>query len=187
MDSFLENAIFHNLNEVAGAQLYFDALNGMGDISKQNKYVFFLLASNAMKNDMISHLIRVLDKSSGTSSFWYIYKKEKIFIDEYVKEHNINFSIIEEISDKKRLHHIRNKAHFHTDKQYAYNPNQAWLEAGISSKNVKDVLESLLKILAAIFEREKGFKFKRPLYDGRESGRIYLEVNNKNLGDIEPP
>ncbi|MBK1649671.1 hypothetical protein [Rhabdochromatium marinum] len=121
-DDTLENAVFRNLNEVGEALYYLNALVGMSKAKKENNILFLRLASDALKNDMMSHLMRVLDKTKSTGSFWYIYKRKKGAITEIIKEHQIDFSLLERLADKHHINHIRNKSHFHIDRNYAYSP-----------------------------------------------------------------
>ena len=62
-DDPLKNIICRNLNEVGEALYYLNALIGMSDAQKENNILFLRLASDALKNDMMSHLMRVLDSA----------------------------------------------------------------------------------------------------------------------------
>jgi hypothetical protein len=180
VDETLKNAVYQNLNEVAEALYYMSALVGMAEAKSENKLLFLRVASDALKNDMVSHLMRVLDRTNKTASFWYIYKKEKDAIDKVAKEESINFSLLEELSTKDRLYHIRNKTHFHLDKNYTYNQCDSWKEANISSQEMKNALESLLLILSSLFKKYSGIEFSGIDYNGTDAAAI-VDVANKHI------
>ena len=156
---------------------YLNALVGMSGAKKENNILFLRLASDALKNDMMSHLMRVLDKTKSTGSFWYIYKREKEEINAIVEEHKIDFASLEKLADKNRLNHIRNKSHFHIDKSYAYNQQDVWKEADVSSEQIKYALESILLILGALFKKFTGKEFPGVEYDGADAAAV-VDVSN---------
>lgn len=176
-DDPLKDTVFRNLNEVGEALCYLNALIRMSQAKKENNIPFLRLASDALKNDMMSHLMRVLDKTKSTGSFWYIYKREKVAIKAIVEEHQIDFSSLEKLADKNHINHIRNKSHFHIDRAYAYNQQDAWKEAGVSSKEIKYALESLLLILGALFKKITGVEFPGVEYDGADAAAV-VDVSN---------
>ena len=180
VDETLKNAVYQNLNEVAEALFYLNALVGMSEAKTENEILFLRLASDALKNDMISHLMRVLDRTKKTASFWYIYKKEKDVVNEIVNNESIEFSLLEELSSQDRLYHIRNKSHVHLDKNYTYNQGDSWAEANISSKDIKNVLESLLKILSHLFQKYSGINFPGVDYNGADATAV-VDVTNKYI------
>lgn len=173
----LKDTVFRNFNEVGEALYYLNALVGMSEAKKENNILFLRLASDALKNDMMSHLMRVLDKTKRTGSFWCIYKREKESIMAIVKEHQIEFSLLERLADKHHVSHIRNKSHFHIDRNYAYNQQDAWKEADISSREIKNALESLLIILSALLKKITGQEFPGVEYDGADAAAV-VDVSN---------
>lgn len=176
-DDPLKYTVFRNLNEVGEALHYLYALVGMSEAKKENNILFLRLASDALKNDIMSNLMRVLDKTNSAGSFWYIYKMEKEAITAIVKEHQIEFSLLERLADKHHINRIRNKSHFHIDRSYAYNQQDAWKEAGISSREIKHVLESLLIILSSLFSKITGQEFPGVEYDGADAAAV-VDVSN---------
>ena len=165
---------------MAEALYYMNALVGMSEAKSENKFLFIRLASDALKNDMMSHLMRVLDKTKKTGSFWYIYNKEKVAIEEIVNKESIDFSLLEKLSSQDSLYLIRNKSHFHLDKNYTYNQGDSWEEAHISSQEMKSVLESLLLILSFLFKKYSGKEFSRIDYSGADAAAI-IDVANKYI------
>ncbi len=175
----LKNAIYQNLNEVAEALFYLNALVGMSEAKTENEILFLTLASDALKNDTISHLMRVLDRTKKTASFWYIYKNEKETVDEIVCNETVDISMLEKLSSQDRLYHIRNKSHFHLDKHYTYNQGNAWEEANISSGEIKVALELLLKILSILFKKYSDIDFPDINYNGADAAAV-VDVANKH-------
>lgn len=180
VDETLKYSVYKNLNEVAEALHYLNALVGMSEAKAENKILFLRLASDALRNDMISHLMRVLDKTRNTASFWYIYRNEKDAIDQVVSKELIDFSLLENLASKDRLYHLRNKSHFHIDKKYTYNQHNAWKDANISSTEIKSALESLLCILSSLFKKYEGIEFTGVDYNGADAAAV-VDVANENI------
>lgn len=176
-NEILKNSIYQSLNEVSDAIFYLYALVGMSEAKKENNLLFLKLASDALKNDMMSRLIKVLDKTRNTGSFWYIYEEEKIDIDNFVTQELIDFNAITALCDQDRLYKIRNKVHCHLDKNYTFNQADAWQEANISTKEIKIALESLHCILRFLFEKYESKPFPVINYDGADAAAV-VDVAN---------
>lgn len=176
----LKNAIYRNLNEVAEALFYLNALVGMSEATTKNEILFLRLASDALKNDIISHLMRVLDRTNKTASFWYIYKNEKDTVNEIVGDEAADLSLLEELSSQDRLYKLRNKSHVHLDKNYTYNQSDAWEEANITSREIKVALESLFKILRTLFKNYSGIESPDIDYNGADAAAV-IDIANKHI------
>ena len=179
-NKILKNAVYQNLNEVSDALFYLYALVGMSVANKENNILFFELASIALKNDMMSRLIKVLDKTKNTGSFWYIYKKEKNDIDKLVALKSIDIKVIKDLCNDNRLYKLRNKSHFHLDKNYTFNQADSWEEANILSREIKIALESLHCILRFLFEKYEGEPFPIIDYDGSDATEVVNVANRYN-------
>ena len=94
-----------------------------------------------------------------------------------IKKHAIDFPSLEKLAGNNRINHIRNKSHFHIDKGYAYDQQDAWEEAGVSSKEIKRALESLLLILSALSKDITGVEFPGIDYDGADAAAV-VDVSN---------
>ena len=126
---------------------------------------------------MLSHLMRVLDKTKNTASFWYIYKREKKAINAIIEKHQLDFPLLENLAEKNRLYLLRNKSHFHIDKGYAYSQEDLWKKADVSSREIQYALESLLIILGALFKKITEIEFPQVDYDGADAAAV-VDVSN---------
>ncbi|MGZ4159739.1 MAG: hypothetical protein ACXVNF_02915 [Neobacillus sp.] len=176
-NEILKNSVYQSLNEISDAIFYLYALIGMSKAKKENNILFLKLASDALKNDIMSRLIKVLDKTRNTGSFWYIYEQEMIDIDNLVIQELIDFNAIKALCNQNRLYKIRNKIHCHLDKDYTFNQADAWQEANISTKEIKIALESLHRILRFLFEKYEGKPFPVIDYDGTDAAAV-VDVAN---------
>lgn len=142
--------------------------------AKDNTYLhfnFFYLAATAFFSDIISRSIRLLDKHQDSSNFWYILNIKKKEISDYIKTLSITIADIENLS--KKLKPLRDKVHFHIDKDAVLNPKEIWHEAKITGEFLEKVLNGIFEILAHLYELEFSEKYILHKYDGSEINLIY--------------
>jgi hypothetical protein len=130
---------------------------------------FFSYALVAINNDMISHTIKALDKHKDTSSFFYIYRCEPKKVTKELKSRELSISEIETLAEKIKT--VRDKTHFHIDKDRVFSPKDVWKEANIKGKEFNKVIEGIWFALSALYEEHFSEPFYQLIYDA---------------GDIEP-
>ena len=133
-DDTYHAALKRNLNELIIAKLELDAYREIGDKLLLNYYdTFFTLAQDALFNDMVAHMIKVLDQNSQSTTFWYIFRCRSKEVKEFIKRENIDFMSIYDIAEKLKI--VRDKTHFHIDKKGVKDPREVWTTANISWSN----------------------------------------------------
>jgi hypothetical protein len=131
-----EAAVDRNLAEIQRALLNLELLKAMeahgGISSNEAKGTYF-----ALFNDYLSHCIKVLEDRGGAASFWYIYRTNQGPLDKAAKELNIDVAELQGMSEK--LKHVRDKTHFHIDRDGVLDPKVIWRDADINGKALADV------------------------------------------------
>ena len=80
-------ALKRNLNELVIAGLEFDAYREIGDKLQLNFYdSFFVVAQDALFNDMVAHMIKVLDQNSQSTTFWYVFRCRSNDVKKFIKK-----------------------------------------------------------------------------------------------------
>ena len=71
-----------------------------------------------------------------------------------------------------KLKLVRDKTHFHIDRDAVLSPQTVWKEADIKGLDLATCLDSLWKILDFLHARHFGLPFNAPSYDGTDATRI---------------
>jgi hypothetical protein len=153
-----------NLNELVIAKLEFEAYREIGDKLLLNFYdSFFTLAQDSLFNDMVAHMIKVLDRNSQSTTFWYIFRCKAKEIKNFIRENDIVFMDIYDLAEKLKI--VRDKTHFHIDKKGVKNPKAVWAEADITYDELEYNMNSLYKILNWLHVKAFDFDFEIPKID----------------------
>ncbi len=159
-----QSALKRNINEVAVAKLEFDAHREIANKVLLNFYdSFFSLSLDALFNDMVAHMIKLLDRNAQSTSFWYIFRYKSKGVKEYIKDNNIDFMAIYDLADKLKL--VRDKTLFHIDKKGVKDPQAIWSEADITYGEIEENIDSIFNILNYLYEKEFEYKFEIPKID----------------------
>lgn len=182
MQSRFERALIRNLDELGRAILERRAMVGMGAADSSHPVDFFRLAYDAMYNDMVAHAIKVFDRNSDSSTFWYLCRCEEKAVEQFAKEHEIPLSALNALGDK--LTQVRNKTHFHIDRKGVFNPKSVWRDASITWEELAHGIDSAYAILDYLHKAKFGDLFNLPAYDGSDATEIIhcWEQHRKNLG-----
>ncbi len=143
-----------------------NAYNKLFEIAPETNWSFFSYASVALKNDMVSHAIKVLDNSRETSSFWYIHRSKEKLVEAELLKANLSACEIKNLSDKLRT--VRDKTHFHIDKSRVFSPVAVWQEADISSSDFSKIFEGLWLALNELYRKHFGESFSHFIYSGED-------------------
>lgn len=159
-----QTALKRNLNELVVAKLEFDAFREISDKLTLNFFdSFFTLAQDALFNDMIAHMIKVLDQNSQSTTFWYIFRCRSEEVKEFIKRADIDFMAIYDLAEKLKT--VRDKTHFHIDNKGVKDPKAVWKTAGITYDDLQENLESIYKLLNHLHIKECDFEFEIPKID----------------------
>jgi hypothetical protein len=159
-----ELALRRNLAELSNAILKRRALVGMHDANSVHGLDFFRVASHALYNDILAHTMRAFDRSGQSAAFWYILKVDPPATALAAKD--IDLKRIEAISDRFKI--IRDKTHFHIDRDSLANPSTLWSDAAITGDDLGYLLESGFHILSTLYHTRTGMRIDIPDYDGRD-------------------
>jgi len=159
-----------NLAELSNAILKRRALIGLHSAKSAHALDFFKIASHALYNDMLSHLMKVFDHHQDSVAFWWCIKLDEKVTSEIIGEHSIDIKKIEDIS--RRLRGIRNKTLFHIDKDAVANPKNIWSTAKLTGDDLEYVLEAGYSILNGIYRMKTGSIKELPDYDGSDAPDI---------------
>jgi hypothetical protein len=164
------SAIRRNLAETNNAILKRRALTGLYSIDSAHGLDFFRIAAHALYNDLVSHALRVFDRNGQSASFWYVVRTDEAIAKRAARRHGVSLDEIERLSEQFK--HIRDKTHFHIDRDAVMDPSKVWSTAGLTGDELGYVLESAWKVLAGIWHELRGESFEIPEYDGSDVGKI---------------
>ena len=177
-----EKAIKRNLNELHHAILERKALIGLRDVKSFHAWDYFRITGYALFNDMVSHTIKVFEDNSNSTSFWYLEKSDKAAMDRAARATGVQIKDIKDLC--AGLEHIRNKTHFHIDKDAVLNSQKVWKDADVQDDDLGTLLESAASILIRLYKEKTGIEYDVPEYDGtdvREIIKSYVK-NNPDVG-----
>lgn len=157
-------ALKRNLNELVIAKLEFEAYREIGDKLLLNFFdSFFTLSQDALFNDMVAHMIKVLDRNAQSTTFWYIFRCKSNDVKEFIKEKNIDFMSIYDLAEKFKI--VRDKTHFHIDKKGVKDPKAVWSVTDITDDELEENMNAIYKILNYLHVKEFDFDFEIPEID----------------------
>ena len=167
------------LHEVKWTLSKRNANNALFAVAPQTNWSFFSYASLALKNDMVSHAIKVLDHSRKSSSFWYIHRSKSKVVETALL--NVNLTVSELDNFSKRIRIIRDQTHFHIDKAKVFSPSSVWKEANISGDEFNKIFDGLWSALNELYVQHFGCCFPQTLYDGQDVARIVALVREGGI------
>lgn len=163
-----------NFIEIANAIQKRQALVAVEEYTQRNGNIYFSgtsfleLAFRALFNDTIAHAIKVLDFNKKSATFWYILKNRQEQIASLKSYSQEKILFLQDLGQK--LKPIRDKTHFHIDKQGVLDPEKIWQEAGISGDKLGKGLEYLFDMLFEIRNsiRKENMTKNNYSYDGSD-------------------
>lgn len=192
-NTIYEKAIEANLNKVAHALFELKALIAFDNyIDKNSIFIrgasFFEISKKALYNDMFRHAINVLemDKSGDSVTFWYILRTDETKIKtlkSYSLEKNNSLKAL-----AKKLKHIRNKVHFHIDRDGIFDSHKIWSEADIKANVLREGLQYLFSVLDELYRAvfNKPVLFHPDDYNGEDLVKLLNLSGLNGLIDVVP-
>lgn len=141
---------------------------------------FFRYAYYSLKNDLIAHGIKILDKHIDSASFWYLYRCKKNRINKYLADKKFSIDEIEKLSQKLKT--VRDKTHFHIDKDGVFDPDKIWEIAGITGNEFNLVFDFLWELLKNLHISQFSEPFRGHIYKGEDIKEIVRTIRNANIG-----
>lgn len=179
MEDRYGKAIARNLHEISAAWSEKMALSGLESAGEWHGVDFFRISYYALFNSMIGHMMKVLDRHKDCASFWYIYNRKKTEIDSMFSSQYGGIKHIEDLAD--RLKHVRDKTHFHIDKDAVFDPKQIWKDAKLTDGDIIVVIQHLLKVLNPLYTAHFGEDFPMPDYNGDDAYKIVKLAEKEGL------
>lgn len=173
-----EKAVRRNIADLNNAILERRALIGLHSANSAHGLDFFMIASHALFNDIVAHAILVFDQNSQSASFWYVCRCDEALMNKFAKQRGIPLDRLSGLS--KRFKIIRDRTHFHIDKQGVLNPSDVWFEARITGNELGWALESAYDLLADIQESLTGTRPAVADYDGSDAAAIIRAYNTQH-------
>lgn len=140
---------------------------------------FFRYVYYSLKNDLIAHGIKILDKHKDTASFWYLYRLMKDEINKYLVNKNFSIDKIEKLSAKLKI--VRDKTHFHIDKYGVFDPDEIWENAGITGNEFNLVFDFLWELMNNLHISQFSEPFRDYVYRGEDISKIISAVRNAGI------
>lgn len=119
------SALERNIAECSNAILKRRAWLGLHGANSKHGLDFFRIARHALYNDFLAHTMRVLDHHRNATSLWYFVRCDEAVVKDICKETGLNLDQLDAFS--RRLQHIRDKTHFHIDKDAVTDTREIWV------------------------------------------------------------
>jgi hypothetical protein len=142
-----EKALERNLAELQKVLLIRVTLQGI-EMHKHTARTFTRVIHDALRNDHISHAIKVFEQSKKAASFWYLYRTDQRPIDKYARQVGYSISTLQSVSDKLKA--IRNGTHFHIDSAGVLAPKEIWAGAALTGKDLGAAIDFAWGALGSI-------------------------------------
>lgn len=133
-----KRALARNLAELQKALLIRTTILGI-EAHRRKRKIFTRIIHDALHNDYISHAIKVFDRNSQSSSFWYLYRTDPRLIDKYAQQTGYAISDLEIVADKLKM--IRDGTHFHIDRVGVMDPRTVWHGANLTGKELAAAID----------------------------------------------
>jgi hypothetical protein len=172
-----EAAIERNLAELQRALLKRRAMVAMEGVGISNGYLKVIYY--ALFNDYIAHCIKVFERSSGAASFWYIYDTNQKPINDFARKNGIDLLKFEGLTES--LKHVRDKTHFHIDREGVLDPEAVWQEAGLNGKELAAAVDQIWDLLNAVRRARGSESMELPPYDVDVVRRMTMLIEEGRL------
>lgn len=161
-------AIDRNFAEADSALLKLTAYNKLATLTMPHPGMnFFVIAQQALFNDMVASAIRIFDDHKEAGSLWYIVRCNESAAKKAAQAFGISLDELRMMVP--RLRHIRDKTHFHIDRRTVENPSKVWSGADISSGELSDAFHKVALLLAHMKQELYGGEIENlTRYDGSD-------------------
>ncbi len=167
------------LFELEKALSYRNAINELSKVTPKTCCSLFSYANLAMYDAMFFHIIKILDENKRASSFWYLWRHEPKIIEKLLLKHGITLDEVKQLSCKLKL--IRNKTHFHIDKNNVINPRDVWDRANITWDFFHKIIDNLWNVLNDLYREQFGLEFNGQIYTGHDIQEIITATKARGV------
>jgi hypothetical protein len=174
-ESIEQRAVTRCANEIGKAILYARAFKGLCKADGYYGIDFIRLAEWAFFDQMFAHAIKALNKREQSGLFFLLER-----LDPSGTRYSHKLDNVKKIEPKLKL--VRDKTHFHLDRQGVRNPSAIWEKADISFDLLEAAINDAFSIISDMFRSLHGTSFELPTYDGSDATRVAeLAYNSKLL------
>lgn len=174
-----KRAISRNLFELGRLFSYRTAINELIRVSPTTNWSFFSYAYLAMYEAVFFHAMKILDEHREAVSFWYIWRCNQGAAEKYLSKCNLTYDEIKNLSGKLKL--VRNKTHFHNDRNEIFNPNDVWTKADIVFNFFNKVMDNISEVLRMLYSDQFGEQYHMSIYNGKDIENILQAVQEKGI------
>jgi hypothetical protein len=171
-------AVARCIDEMVRAQLFSRALRELETAETYHGIDFIYLTHLALHDQMLAHVMKVLEKDNDVAGLWHLLKVTGTSISA-VERRGLK-------ATSKKLSFIRNKSHFHIDKEWVGHSQELWLNVGLTWSDLERAIGTSLRLLGAMYERLHGKTYSVPYYDAADARKIAEHAYKHNLLSKEP-
>ena len=169
----LGDMIKRNINEMGFAILQRKTMNGLESANFAHEGLdFFRITHISLFNDMMAHIIKVMDTNKQSATFWAIYDQYKVDIDSLWKQRGFFLIDIQLVASKLKL--IRDKTNFHIDEKAVSKPKEVWTTADLTGAQLTATMDIVWATLLHVHRIHFGeeFEFSASKYTGEDAKKI---------------
>jgi hypothetical protein len=155
--------------EVLWLHTYQNALDGMVGLQSIG-LDFFRVAMTAIKDAQLIRLIRVLERDSKTSSFWYLLVANAPLVKKAAKTSKLDLEALSLAAD--RLRGIRDKTFVHIDKDGVFDPQKFYREAKFTNSEIKRIIDGLWNTMQRVYIAVLGEPLQHDGYSGKDIRKL---------------
>jgi hypothetical protein len=130
---------------------------------------------SALMGDRLARLIRILEDSEETASFWYLHRCEPTNVAK-----DVDIARLRKLSSKDQLKLIRNKTFFHIDKDRVADSQAVYTQANVIADEVVWAMETVWRILNRLYEE----RFGCPYHQSHMTLDNMREIFNRDLANL---
>jgi hypothetical protein len=178
IESLAQRAVHRCCDEIGRSILYLKAIRAIHEGETSHGIDFIHLALLALHDQMVAHTIKVLLKKEQ-AGFWYLYREYESDCQQFCRERGYDVDV-DIAALEPGLRHVRNKTHFHLDREGVQDPRAIWTKAGVTWRQIERALTVCYAILDFLHEKLRGTKFPMPEYDGSDAAKAAKFVEGLN-------
>ena len=183
-EAFEKGAVKRCASELSRAIWYYRAWKALQEVERHNSANFIHLAELAMGDQMITHATKVLsiNVTNGKfeeGGFWALYKSRQCDVDLICLRLGVCLDPIRKVGASLKL--IRDKTHFHLDREGVLNPKFIWQEANITHDQFDIALSTTFAIIGELHFLINGTAYEAWQYDGSDAKLIAQHADQHDL------
>lgn len=168
-DTRFQRTVERITKDVLWLHTYQNALDGMVGLQSIG-LDFFRVAVTAIMDAQLIRLIRVLERDSKTSSFWYLLRTNAPVVEKAAKASHLDLEALSHAAD--RLRGIRNKTFVYIDKDGVFDPQKFYREAKLTDGEIKRLIDGLWNTMQQVHIAVLGEPLRHDEYSGKDIRKL---------------